>query len=283
MVEHSVFIGVVSHEGSRFSTSQGENGLGAQLKEALLSHGFHAHMVVEKRNLWQGAPESITSRDVQASLTEQARLEDSWDTYLAADSDLSGRQHVARNLRRAKRVYRRMFEPDPQFMIRLLNIELAHRALMELGMASGAEWVIVLEDDAASQDVSDLAHGLSSLTRDAPPNVEFINLSRSFSIEVLGVAKLLRSSGLHWSGSADRRILCADRPITNTVCAIAYGASFVSTLLAHFSQLPLFPVVPIDWKLNQVLMDMFHDGSLGRGSCLWIEPGPIEQLSMRAP
>ena len=69
--------------------------------------------------------------------------------------------------------------------------------------------------------------------------------------------------------------------MTNTVCAILYRAAFVRDLLAAMDALPMEPVVPIDWKLNLALMRMFDDGRLVAGDCWQVEPGPIDQLSMR--
>jgi hypothetical protein len=70
-------------------------------------------------------------------------------------------------------------------------------------------------------------------------------------------------------------------PVTNTVCAIAYRAPFAELLLEEYSKMPQRPVVPIDWKLNQALMTVHGRGELPSGSCLWVLPGPIDQLSMR--
>jgi len=48
----------------------------------------------------------------------------------------------------------------------------------------------------------------------------------------------------------------AQRPVTNTVCAVLYRRSFLAHILAKLEDIPTYPVVPIDWKLNRALMNM---------------------------
>lgn len=282
MTESSIFIGVVSYPGSRFSFSQGDQGLAAQLGAALRERGCFVQIVVDTQNRWTEGGAALTSDQVQSALTAQAQLEDRWVTYLNADRPRAARQVAASALRWARRGVLRIVQPDAQFLVRLLNIELAHRALLQQGIESGASWVVILEDDAASANVADLAEGLITLLHECDATVQFVNLSQSFDSRELGIAHLLKPSALQWSGSSPRSVLLADHPVTNTVCAIAYRAEFASRLLREFESLTLFPVVPIDWRLNQVLMTMFEHGELGVGSCVSIVPGPIDQLSMRA-
>ena len=127
----------------------------------------------------------------------------------------------------------------------------------------------------------DLTNGLVDLLQGAPNNVQFINVSESFDVSELGIDHLLSATDIDWAGSATRRVVSASRPVTNTVCAIAYRASFAADLLREFSSMPMRPVVPIDWKLNKALMSMNASGALGPESCWWVIPGPIDQLSMR--
>lgn len=281
MAEPSIFIGVVSYVGTRYARNQSDQGLGAQLGTALREHGSTVSVAVDTDNRWVHDPAALTSERVQAALTAQQKLEDTWIAYLRAGRP-RGARHVGESaLRWSRRIFRRVFEPDSQFLVRLLNIELAHRALLKQGIASGADWVVILEDDAASSDVVELAEGLVTFFNEVSSDVQFVNLSESFDIHELGVAHLLTPSAIRWHKSSGRSVLLAERPVTNTVCAIAYRAGFAASLLKAFDDLGLFPVVPIDWRLNQALMAMFYQGELGAGSCAWVVPGPIDQLSMR--
>jgi len=170
---------------------------------------------------------------------------------------------------------------------RLLNIELSHRRLLRAGIATDAPWILILEDDAGCADVTDCARGLAGIIGMAdegdssrtPP--AYLNLSRSFSATRLGIDALLRPQPtVPWQGSARRQVLAATRPVTNTVCAIAYHRAFAQRLLDAFDLMPLSPVIPIDWKLNAALIQMHRSGGLGPGGCWLVEPAPIVQLSM---
>ena len=163
---------------------------------------------------------------------------------------------------------------------RLLNIELSHLDLMRRGLASGAAWVLILEDDALSPDLTDIATGLTGLMATSPAP-SFVNLSQSFTTAQLGIDHLLSPvAGAAWQGSLPREILQSGRPVTNTVCAILYSAQFLGELVMALDALPMEPVVPIDWKLNLALMNVFEAGAFPQGSCWLVEPAPIRQMSM---
>jgi hypothetical protein len=165
---------------------------------------------------------------------------------------------------------------------RLLNIEASHVDLLQRGLSHGADWILVLEDDAATADLEDCADGLAALMATAGAQPAYLNVSRSFTPEELGIAHLLQPESVHaWAGVVPRTIMSASKPVTNTVCAIAYRAEFAARLLERWETMPVVPVVPIDWKLNEVLMSMHHDGELGPSDCWLVEPAPIDQMSMR--
>lgn len=170
---------------------------------------------------------------------------------------------------------------------RLLNIELSHLDLLRRGVDEHARWIVVLEDDAEIEDVEELAHGLIGMATHDANTVSFVNLSASFPLNELGIKHLLSPwpKGA-WKGGTPRRILEARKPITNTVCAIAYTREFAQQILEQWKTLPVDPVLPIDWKLNLALMHMSDTSSRNHPapamkSCLIIEPAPIRQMSMR--
>lgn len=236
---------------------------------------------VDTSNRLDTSANPVTSVDVQDALSAQVRLEDEWNVYLSG-SRLSGLRSVGNSgLRWGRRLWRKVAPPSTSMVERLLNIEMAHVALLNQGLSSGARWILILEDDASATDVVDLTRGLVDLLQGAPDDVQFINVSESFDVSELGIDHLLSVTDTEWAGSVTRRVVSASRPVTNTVCAIAYRASFVTELLDWFSSMPMRPVVPIDWKLNKGLMAMNASGALGADSCWWVIPGPIDQLSMR--
>ena len=71
---------------------------------------------------------------------------------------------------------------------RLLNIEMAHVELMNQAVAQDADFSLILEDDAASSSVCDLASDIAELIRreDSPFMAQ---ISSSFSPRMLGIQR----------------------------------------------------------------------------------------------
>jgi hypothetical protein len=108
-----------------------------------------------------------------------------------------------------------------------------------------------------------------------------VNLSESFTPRELGIDHLLAHVvGCTWAGTRRRNVLVAERPVTNTVCAILYSSEFLHSLLEALEGLPIEPIVPIDWRLNEGLMAL-HDSGTAIGACWMVEPAPIVQMSMK--
>jgi len=171
--------------------------------------------------------------------------------------------------------------PKATIYERLLNIELSHQALLRQALDEGAKWILILEDDAWSDSVNELGHTLDMIINEAPTALKLLNLSESFGVSRLGVDRLLKQIDPPWWQGVTRRLASASRPVTNTVCAVAYRSDFAIQLLSAYDAMGLKPILPIDWKLNKVLMSMNESGALGADSCWWVIPGPIDQLSMR--
>ena len=277
MTAPPLFIGVVSHAASTYSMSQGPDGLGQQLASALPGTNLGVNVI----DLLPANSPLVSSRGVQASLAAERRLEAAWAQYLERPTDL--RWWRSRAYRWALRGQQRMRPPAPAMLRRLLNIEMSHLDLMRRGLDSGAPWVLILEDDATSSDIKDLSEGLEALMGWSG-GPAFVNLSHSFTPQELGIRHLLTTvEGHRWEGSASRTIFEARKPVTNTVCAILYRAAFLKRLVAAMEALPMEPVVPIDWKLNQALMSMHASGQVQAGKCWLVEPAPIRQMSMHSP
>jgi len=275
----ALFIGVVSHERSRFLANQGSSGLAYTLARELPG----TEVQVNTRNLFDESGELLGLDDVQASLTAELDVERRWSEFLDSPRRLSSTSTRAARL--LKRRWQRLRPPAAATVRRLFNIEMSHLDLMRRGLASRAPWVLILEDDAWATDIGDLATGLRHLMQStsACEGFAYVNLSDSFDFTELRVNHLLSPAEVAWNGSRPRVVLRSSRPATNTVCAILYSAEFLATLLTEMETLPVKPVIPIDWKLNAALMKLFDDGHLDETACLFIEPGPITQLSMQTP
>jgi len=280
--EVDCFIGVVSHDGSRFSISQGPEGLAAILRERFLATAVTTVVQVNTRNFHDPLALPIDREVVQATLSAELRLQAEWASYLRAGNSASIVDGAKALVRSTRRALRRLRAPSPSTVTRLVNIELSHLDLMRAGLASGAKWVLILEDDAFAPDPADCAQGLLHVMHECPEAVDYVNVSQSFSNAELGIEHLLTPVSVpSWAGSVSRRVLSASLPVTNTVCAILYRRDFLVELVATMDALPMTPVVPIDWKLNIALMQLFESGRLRDGSCLLVEPAPIDQMSMR--
>ncbi len=278
MASPTLFIGVVSHSRSTFTVNQGEEGLAANLVKQLSDLGTSASYSINVRNDFDTSGVPATRSVFRSGIAEEVRLERQWNAFLGVRQGMTfWARHFARLLRVQSFLFRKTNAAEIQ---RLINIELSHTRLMKEGLDSGAPWVLIIEDDAATPDTVDLAYGLVGIFTLNPP-ISFVNLSRSFDLSDLGIGHLLHSTDENeWVGHSERKILIADRPATNTVCAILYKRRFLEYLFGELELIPMQPVVPIDWRLNQALMNLWNKGLIGAGDCWFVEPAPIIQLSM---
>lgn len=265
----SLFVGLVSHEQTTYPQSQGISGLAARVHS-----GFPGSILqVNTANL-SGAV-LLTAGMGRRSCAAELRLERQWSSYLGGSAwyrlVLAARTLLSRIPGRGVR--------DAQAVRRLLDIEYSHRDLMQAGFDSGAPWTLILEDDALCDDVEDLVTGLQGLMA-SDPAPSYVNLSRSFSATSLRVGHLLAPALGAWQGAEHRSVLVARKPVTNTVCAVAYARPFLERMLPVWDALPIDPVVPIDWKFNAVLMAMYESGSFPLDGCWFVEPAPITQGSL---
>jgi len=274
----SVFIGLVSHSKSTFTQSQGPLGLSARLAKSFSDLGVSTQIKINTTNLFDENEFELTAAMARASVREEIRLESMWSRFLQRPDRMSQRVRVLGRWAR--------FELDwhlnsrTKELRRLLNIEYSHVDLYRSGLASGCEWVIVLEDDGFAVDPESLAAGLVGLF-ESSSGVKMINLSTSFEPAEIGIAHLLSPVvSVGWAGSSARVVLASARPATNTVCAIAFRKNFLRDLVEDFDSHSADSVVPIDWKLNASLMRLWASDSIGAGECWFIEPGPVLQLSM---
>ena len=244
-------------------------------------------MEISSADYFDEAGISLTQRQVADSIRSELQLERRWREYLNP-----GESGWLRSVEFAARyVYRRIrlapfgsggsaaTHRGGRMLRRLINIELSHLKLLNNASQNGSSWALILEDDALAVDVpafaADLHHFLQS--QSSTKNPAFLNLSESFDFATLGLSSHLNPHGT-WGSHAE--ILSADRPMTNTVCAILYRDDFLKKLVSALSRIPITPVLPIDWKINAALLDLYSCGEIGPDECWFITPGPILQGSM---
>jgi GR25 family glycosyltransferase involved in LPS biosynthesis len=156
---------------------------------------------------------------------------------------------------------------------RLINIDFSHARVLSEGLTSGAPSILVLEDDASaltSNQVTDLARLIAFAQQSG---VDFINLSESISAQELGVVQIL-NRGERLEQYSTCEVIRIDTPVTNTVCANLYSSEFASSFIQYLSPKRLLPVKPIDWRLNEFMMNN------PQTACSWVRPGLFVQRSM---
>jgi len=163
---------------------------------------------------------------------------------------------------------------QPAALTRLLNIDYSHLRIWRHSLAVGAKATLVIEDDAqlVSDEIVLLVESLMDLFGDRSV---LVNCSQSLDHQSLGVQKILQQAPLiDRIGTVEVR---DPRPsITNTVCANLYSAAALERLLWHIDHQGLVPVIPIDWRVNDFLIDNPDV------STWWLSPAPFVQGSMHA-
>jgi hypothetical protein len=286
-VPPSIFLGLITHPRTRFSDASGSTGLLHQLSSALTERSCKTQIGIVDQDLIDPGDLDLSQGALRASINAEFSLESLWQTYLNPNIHNQAKPLILRSRRLLQfirlKAWGRSDAPASKRgrnrLIRLANIEAAHLAAMELSCASGCDWALVLEDDATSQDIPTLAEALISHLSDWERLEQpvYVNMSESFSLSSLGIDHLVARHSL-WDQTAE--VLSTSRPVTNTVCAILYRSSFLADLLTTLRDIPMQPIIPIDWKLNAALMQLVQEGSIGDGDCFTLEPAPIRQSSM---
>ena len=267
-----LFIGLVTHPRTRFPASLGADGLMTQLAGALEPLGISTTTHVEDRDLASGIPD-LTAEELADSQRYLLDVQRAWASYCSHGGAKFRLQQWVGGLRGS-------IEPATASQARrLLNIELAHVELMSASVSAGAEFTLIVEDDADCSDIAALARDLHLLlTRPSAPYMSHV--STSFSLKELGTESLVESVECQWSnGGKELRL---KRPVTNTVCATVYRRDFLVNVHELWRAEPLLPVIPVDWRLNALLMRMHAEGLLPEGYSNLVYPSPIIQRSLHS-
>ena len=281
---NSLFIGLVTHPHSRFPVASSPDGLMGQLQHALECHGWSIKLTIESDNRIREGDLNLDRAHIRAAIGAEIDVEQRWWEFQHQHS-LPMSNKVSLLLRKAYRMWRfagptqSSHKKGRSMLIRLANIEAAHLSLMTQAIESQAKWVLILEDDAESTNVTELAQQLAiNVDRwNSESQPQYVNISDSFALADLNVDHNLDHIG-RWDAVSN--LYSARRPFTNTVCAILYRDEFLRQLLNALNEIPMQPIVPIDWKVNDAIMNLSHTGVLGPGDCYTVDPGPIRQASM---
>jgi hypothetical protein len=272
-----LFVGLVTHPRSRFNADGAATRRAEALVTALSDRGVSCELLVSDRDDYDPSALPLDTTDLRRSAAYQADLEYRWRRYLADGGGTPARPALVDVAMRVAMSVKRVATVSLEADVRLLNIDLSHLRVLESGASSGAPWTLVLEDDARAADAGRAAADLAALVGLDPADpLQFANLSESIPLDRLGVQGIVTShsrDGLPW-------LVATTRPVTNTVCANLYRSPFAARLASGIRARGLVPVAPIDWRLNEQVMDLYEGGVLGAESCAWARPGVFLQGSM---
>lgn len=261
----------------------------ASVASRLQHRGLDVTVEISNEDAYDESLLELNRQAVTSSIDAELDTEERWRTYISPTSSTAalaafmGVRRVYRRLRLAP-PWRTRIEADdagPRMLRRLINIELSHLHLMARAVDLNSDWALIVEDDAGVDDAEAFSDALAEFLwrQDASQQPLFVNVSRSFTESRLRIDAHLRDVG-EWRDGTGTRILSAERPVTNTVCAILYRTAFLRSLLDTLNGIPLSPVLPIDWKLNEAILRLVANDRLGEGDCWFLAPGPVVQRSM---
>jgi hypothetical protein len=165
-------------------------------------------------------------------------------------------------------------------LARLANIDLSHLRVLKEGVASGADWVLIIEDDAQFADPVRTAGVLGTVLEflGHPTRSIFVNLSESIDTGDLRVDGIVSAGNSMLALTNGSELLEISPAISNTVCANIYSLDFASEFASAIEVQGILPSVPIDWRLNQLIMQDRETPV----ECYWVTPGLFLQGSMHA-
>jgi len=218
--------------------------------------------------------------DRVTSAWRQVQIEKAWDKYVrdSTDSDPFTRNHGAIFFSGmfVKRTISYLF--NSRSLARLADIDLSHLRVLKEGISSGADWVLIIEDDAQFVDPVRTAGVLGTVLEflGHPARSIFVNLSESIDTVELRVEGIVSAGNPVLALTNGSELLEISPAISNTVCANMYSLDFASEFARAIEVQGILPSVPIDWRLNQLIME----DRVEPLECYWVKPGLFLQGSM---
>lgn len=278
-VDPRIFIGLVTHPRSHFNRKGQATALLESLKEGFALEGVPVSSLVSDRNDFTDPGSTYSMKERIGSAWFQAKLEADWAKYLGASAHKPAGFEVSKGALRAAMFGKRAFKyvTEPKILERLANIDLSHLRLLSQGLASGAEWILIFEDDAQVSNIKVTVSGVSKVM-DFLNSAEctFVNLSESIDADQLGTRSLNDQAINAFNIDPERLLLHFETPITNTVCANLYSNTFAREFQESIEREGLNPSIPIDWRLNQLILESRNQPV----QCYWSVPGLFVQGSM---
>jgi len=275
-------MGLVTYPNSRFNSEDQASQRIIELANAVQRFGIDVEIHISDRNEFSSSDKVIGFVDRVRSAWNQVLIEKAWSGYVrkSGGSNFPSRKHGIAFFSGmfVKRVIRYLVNSSS--LTRLANIDLSHLYLLKEGVACGADWVMIIEDDAHFGDSVETAGILRTVIDflDGRSSRVFVNLSESIDSVELRVDELVSSNNSVLTLSNESQLLRISPAISNTVCANFYSHHFAHEFANAIEIQGILPSVPIDWRLNQLIMDT-RDTPL---DCYWIKPGLFLQGSMHS-
>lgn len=279
-----LFLGLVTHAGSRFN---GDGSATYQLENigsVLRSMGHDVESLVSDRDDFNADTYSLGMCARVASAWSQSELEYRWNKHIAEmESGASPGLQLGRVGLRLGSGIRRVLsalevpglphDTSRAGLARLINIDLSHIRLWKAAREFDADLALVLEDDARL-DGPDSVHDVAQILECLPREEKMLAvLSSSLAPSRLRLQRLIGRA--HPLNDPCSQVSVMPSAVTNTVCANAYSMPLLDDLVTSITPDSLYPVHPIDWRVNGFLLE--NPGVVG----LWTQPAPFVQMSMR--
>ena len=278
-----LLLGLVTHSRSRFNANGQATRMIMELAGFLRDRGMTVQTLISDRNDFDAKSQKIGVLNRLDSARAQVQTEWDWSKYLQAangvqvDSGDPGRFFFFGMF--IKRAGSFLLSSRP--LERLANIDLSHLRVLEEGVKSNSDWILIIEDDGKVENIEVVADKINTLVTNLD-HVEldtFVNLSESIEISELRADHMFSNSKEVFTLEDGEKVIQFLLPISNTVCANMYSRGFAARFANAIKAQGTMPSIPIDWRLNHLLMD--SSGSSIQG--LWVTPGIFLQGSMQIP
>ena len=279
-IHPNIFIGLVTYPHSHFNSEGQASQRIIELANAIEQIGINVVTLISDRNDFPSSGTAIGVFDRVRSAWNQVLIERAWYEYVreSASSSSLSRKHGATFFGGmfVKRTV--SYLSNSSSLVRLANIDLSHLRLLKEGVASGADWVLIIEDDAHFGDTVETAEILRTVLEflDGHSSRVFVNLSESICTVELRVDGIVSGGNSVLTLMNKSELLGISPAVSNTVCANMYSRHFASEFASAIEVQGILPSIPIDWRLNQLIMET----KATTIECYWIKPGLFLQGSM---
>lgn len=160
------------------------------------------------------------------------------------------------------------------------NISESHIMALRIALKNKKKWIIIVEDDILVTQEYLLKEMINKLLKEMTKNnLSAANISLSFNEDQLGTKKL-RKKMTTIIKSEKINLAHYEFINVNTVCATIYSIDIVEDLIKGLEKMRNLPLVPIDYKINDALIELAMTGKIFYDSYASLINSPIKQHSL---